>query len=85
MITPPSRPVFGGYARSPKQHDASLVRRLKTDPVALSASRQQLVGAGLIAYDKPFYQVLSLDPVQALRSGPMSVGDLLRRALGGQP
>ena len=65
--------------------DASLVRRLKMDPVALSASRQQLVGAGLIAYDKPFYQVLSLDPIQALRSGPMSVGDLLRRALGGQP
>ena len=65
--------------------DASLVRRLKMDPVVLSASRHQLVGAGLIAYDKPFYQVLSLDPVQARRSGPMSVGDLLRRALGGQP
>ena len=65
--------------------DASLMRRLKMDPLGLSASRQQLVGAGLIAYDKPFYQVLSLDPVQALRSGPMSVGDLLRRALGGQP
>jgi hypothetical protein len=65
--------------------DASLVRRLKMAPLALSASRQQLVRAGLIAYEKPFYQVLSLDPVGAPRSGPISVGELLRQALGGQP
>ncbi len=65
--------------------DASLVRRLKMDPVVLSASRQQLVGAGLIAYEKPFYQVLSLDSMEAPRSGPLSVGELLRRAMGGQP
>jgi hypothetical protein len=65
--------------------DASLVRRLKMDPVVLSASRQQLVQAGLIAYEKPFYQVLNLDPVEAPRSGPISVGELLRRAMGGQP
>lgn len=65
--------------------DASLVRRLKMDPLVLSASRQQLIQAGLIAYEKPFYQVLSLDPVEAPRSGPISVGDLLRRAMGGQP
>ena len=65
--------------------DASLVRRLKMDPVVLSASRQQLVHAGLIAYQRPLYQVLSLDSVQAPRSGPISVGDLLRRAMGGQP
>ena len=65
--------------------DASLVRRLKMDPVVLSASRQQLIGAGLIAYEKPFYQVLNLDSMEALRSGPISVGELLRRAMGGQP
>jgi hypothetical protein len=65
--------------------DASLMRRLKMDPLALSASRQQLVQAGLIAYQKPFYQVLSLEPAQAPRSGPISVGELLRRAMGGQP
>jgi len=65
--------------------DASLVQRLKMDPVVLSASRRQLVQAGLIAYQKPFYQVLSLDSAQAPRSGPISVGDLLRRAMGGQP
>ena len=65
--------------------DASLVQRLKMDPLALSASRQQLVRAGLIAYEKPFYQVLSLDPVPTSRSGSISVGELLRRAMGGQP
>ena len=65
--------------------DASLMRRLKMDPLVLSASRQQLVQAGLIAYAKPLYQVLSLEPAPAPRSGPMSVGELLRRAMGGQP
>ena len=65
--------------------DASLMRRLKMDPLGLSASRQQLVQAGLLAYEKPFYQVLSLEPVEAPRSGPISVGELLRRAMGGQP
>ncbi|MGD0905868.1 MAG: hypothetical protein ABR924_23500 [Terracidiphilus sp.] len=63
--------------------DASLMRRLKMDQVGLSASRQQLVQAGLIAYEKPLYQVLSLEPVGAVRSGPVSVGEILRKALGG--
>lgn len=65
--------------------DASLVRRLKMDPLVLSASRQQLIQAGLIAFEKPLYQVLSLEPAGAPRSGPVSVGELLRKALGGQP
>ena len=64
--------------------DASLMRRLKMDPLALSASRQQLIAAGLIAYEKPFYQVLSLEPADVPRSGPISVGELLK-AMGGQP
>ena len=45
--------------------DASLMRRLKMDPLGLSASRQQLVQAGLLAYEKPFYQVLSLESAEA--------------------
>ena len=65
--------------------DASLMRRLAMDGLALSAGRQQLVQAGLIAYEKPLYQVLSLEPVAAPRSGPISVGEILRRAMGGQP
>jgi hypothetical protein len=65
--------------------DGSLMRRLKMEALALSASRQQLIQAGLIAYEKPLYQVLSLEPGGAPRSGPIRVGELLRQALGGQP
>ena len=64
--------------------DASLVRRLKMDPLVLSASRQQLIQAGLIAFENPLYQVLSLDPAGTPRFGPVSVGEVLRKALGGQ-
>ena len=71
--------------------DAGLCRRLATDPVTLSAARQQLVRADLIAYRKPLYQVLSLpeDPTpsaepSAPRTGEAkSLGALLRRALEG--
>jgi hypothetical protein len=65
--------------------DASLMRRLKMDPPGLAASRQQLVQAGLLAYEKPFYQILSLEPVGEVRSGPVSVAEILRQALGGRP
>ena len=64
--------------------DASLMRRLKLDPVQLSASRQQLLQVGLIAYEKPLYQVLNLEPVPSTRSGQVSVAEVLRKALGGQ-
>jgi hypothetical protein len=56
----------------------------------LSAARQQLIRADLIAYRKPLYQVLSLpdDPRTAAAGSPragevQSVGDILRRALEG--
>lgn len=65
--------------------DASLMRRLKMDELQLSASRRELIHNGLIAYEKPLYQVLSLDPTQEARSGQASVGEILRKALGGQP
>ena len=65
--------------------DGSLLRRLKMDPLGLAASRRQLVDAGLIAYAKPLYQVLSLEAAGAPRSGPIRVGELLRQLLGGQP
>ena len=65
--------------------DASLMRRLNLDALRLSASRQQLIQAGLIAYEKPLYQVLSLEPAPGARSGPVSVAQLLRQVMGGQP
>jgi hypothetical protein len=73
--------------------DASMARHLNMDLVALSAARQQLIGADLIAYRKPLCQVLALpedaggEPAsKSPRGGPArSVGELLRRALeGGQ-
>jgi hypothetical protein len=65
--------------------DASLMRRLNLDQLQLSASRQQLIQAGLIAYEKPLYQVLSLEPAASPRSGPVSVAQVLRQVLGGKP
>lgn len=65
--------------------EASLMRRLKMDELQLSSSRRQLLQNGLIAYDKPLYQVLSLSSVQETRSGPTSVSEILRKAMGGQP
>jgi hypothetical protein len=75
--------------------DPSLCRRLKLDPLQLSAARQQLERADLIAFRKPLYQVLSLDPAdpppRASGSEPraaqaQSVGEILKRVLhGGAP
>lgn len=74
--------------------DASIARHLDLDPVALSAARQQLIAADLIAYRKPIYQVLALPEAASLpssspspRGGPAcSAGEILRRVLeGGQP
>jgi hypothetical protein len=69
--------------------DASLARALKIDLPGLSAARRQLIGADLIAYQKPLYQVLDL--VEASTASPTlsaggpvrSVADILRQALGG--
>jgi hypothetical protein len=65
--------------------DASLMRRLKMDELQVSGSRRQLIENGLIAFEKPLYQVLSLDRVEGPRSGFASVAEILRKAMGGQP
>jgi hypothetical protein len=66
--------------------EASLVRHLGIEPVILVRARQQLVHAGVVAYEKPLYQVLGLDepaPVSSPRVGEMrSAGDILRAVLG---
>jgi hypothetical protein len=41
--------------------DASLMKRLSMDSANLQHARRNLVRVGLIAYQKPLYQVLSLD------------------------
>ncbi len=71
--------------------DASLCRRLKIDLLQLSAARSQLERAGLIAFGKPLYQVLSLDsapgpatPQATERIGqPLLAAEILKRLAQG--
>ena len=70
--------------------EATLSRLLRMDPLQLVRCRQQLVGADLVAYQKPLYQVLALPPAQVVtpQAGPrsaqtLSVGDILRRVCEG--
>ena len=67
--------------------DASIGKYLSMDSVRLERARQQLIQAGLIAYERPLYQVLSLQaPKLSSESrypgGPRSVIEVLRQALG---
>lgn len=41
--------------------DASLMKRLHMDAPVLEDSRRQLIHLGLVAFDRPIYQVLPLD------------------------
>lgn len=68
--------------------DASICRRLKIDALELAAARRQLEQAELIAFRKPLYQVLSLEPAVSCGSGKPAeqvqcVGDILKRILQG--
>ena len=58
--------------------DPSLAQLLSLDPSALVRARQELIGASLIAYQRPLYQVLSLDEPRQERPEPQSLGDILR-------
>lgn len=68
--------------------DASLGRALKLDQAGLVAARRQLIGADLIAYAKPLYQVLDLVDAPKVATSPANgparpVADILRQVLGG--
>lgn len=66
--------------------DAAVMQRLSIDPQTLTDARNNLLETRLIAWKKPLYQVLSLDPDQSLprgtMAGPLSLGDVLKRAMG---
>ena len=71
--------------------EAAIGRQLKLDLLQLVSARQQLELAGLIAYQKPLYQVLALpepSPELVVPTAPrhgqvQCVGDILRRVLAG--
>ena len=65
------------------------MRRLSMDPTTLRQARQNLVYVGLIAFKKPLYQVLSLEEAEPAKtkplSQPISLEQILKKALGGVP
>jgi len=62
--------------------DSSIMGKLSMDRQVLESSRSDLIRLGLIAWKKPIYQVLCLEPVAKIRKGSsMSLGDILKSAL----
>jgi len=68
--------------------DASVMSRVSMDLAALEHARQELMDHELIAWLRPVYQILDLEPVDSPKNrsnGPiMSLGDILTKAMGGQ-
>ena len=62
---------------------------LSMEEATVRRAREELIEAGLIAYQKPLYQVLSLDPLPHQPTASVrgnrcaSVGEVLRAAMGG--
>lgn len=59
--------------------DAGIGELLPLDGPALIRARQELLRARLIAYEKPLYQVLSLDQPAPRMGQTQSMGEILRR------
>ena len=73
--------------------DRSLMKRLSMDAVTLNEARHNLVTLELVAYQKPLYQVLPLpeEPSDRFRAearapmdGPLAIGELFKRMMGGR-
>lgn len=66
--------------------DTSIMQRLSMDRTALHQARDNLVQAGLIAWKKPLYQVLALDPdtpsPRPAMAQPVSLGEIFKKAMG---
>ena len=66
--------------------DRSISARLAMDLIVLQQSRNELIRANLVAYRKPLYQVLSLEPLKPVRpqmAKPLAVGQILKQLAGG--
>ena len=70
--------------------DKSMTKYLSMDQEALHDARANLIRIGLIAWQKPLYQVLSLDKAKRERpapraqtDNPLSLGEILKRAKEG--
>ena len=66
--------------------DPAICRLLPLDGAALVRARRELIAARLIAYQRPLYQVLSLDPPASPRVGQtMTLGQILQQAMEHKP
>lgn len=71
--------------------DATIMKHLSMDETTLRGARQNLIHNGLIAWQKPLYQVLELDSAEKEACSctrphmdkPLSLGEILQRAMGG--
>lgn len=65
--------------------DGAVMSRISMDPEILGNARLELIDHGLVAWNKPVYQVLHLDPTASAvnrQSGPiMSLSDILNKAM----
>jgi hypothetical protein len=59
--------------------DASLGRSLSMEPGRLSQARSDLIRAGLIAYQRPLYQVLALDSPLRIEAHELRADELAAR------
>ncbi len=62
--------------------DKSIMNKLSMDLTTLYDARSTLMQTGLIAWQKPLYQVLDLEPEQKIRQAGsvMVLGEILKRA-----
>lgn len=58
--------------------DPSLCRLLPLDESALARARQELIAACLIAYQRPLYQVLSLEAPRPKLNQSLAIGQILK-------
>ena len=72
--------------------DSTAAKLLSMEETTLRGARRDLVAAGLIAYSKPLYQVLSLEPEQsahpdrnARAGGPASFAEIFKGMIGEAP
>lgn len=61
--------------------DKSIMKKLSMDQKTLQQARSDLTRFGLLAWQKPLYQVLDLEPVQQRMGSVMRLGDILNKAM----
>ncbi|MGB9498286.1 MAG: hypothetical protein ACKVE4_00730 [Dissulfuribacterales bacterium] len=67
--------------------DESLMKKLSMNPHTLQNARSELIQNNLIAWQKPIYQVLSLNPASVKKRRPpgsaVPIGTILKNAMEG--